>query len=245
MPKGTPKDRDMYGINPRPWGFEVSVMRERVRHHAEFGVAQWGGREEALRQAQAWRDAIVKRVPPIERRARSVKLVRTNKSGIAGVSAVLRRDGSLQGWRAHTLVAPGKLLQAYFSATIYGEAALDMAIFARNEQLKLMEGLTKPHPAEELVRKSASTTPSPGAVRKPRAEIVRRSNSSGVSGVQFKAVPRDHPGYWLAITEARGSGTISKAFSVKTYGFEKAKELAIEERARQLAEKAAMESESN
>jgi hypothetical protein len=58
-----------------------------------------------------------------------------------------------------------------------------------------------------------------------------------VSGVHFKAPNVGHPGYWLAITYTAGKGSVSKAFSIKEHGPEGAKQLAIEERERQLEQK--------
>ena len=228
----------MYGIYPKPWGFEVSLSRGRTRHLKLFGIAEWGNAQEALCQARAWRDTIVKSIPPAKRRTRAEKVRANNKTGTPGVTQLLRVDGSVQAWRAHTYVGPGEILRAYFSVNVHGESAYTLAIEARAKQLKRMSGLTKPHPAEELVRTRKEKQPtSPVARKKSKTKIVRRDNSSGVSGVQFKVGQRDHPGYWMAITGSRGERSVSKAFSIKTLGFEKAKELAIAERERQLAQK--------
>lgn len=58
-----------------------------------------------------------------------------------------------------------------------------------------------------------------------------------MSGVHFKSPNVGHPGYWLAITYTTGKGSVSKAFSIKEHGPELAKQLAIEERERQLEQK--------
>lgn len=235
MRRSGPKQRDMYGIEPTPGGFEVSLMRQGVRYHAHFAVSRWGSEAEALREAQAWRDSIVRSVPPVERRARAVKLRSSNQTGIAGVSMVLGRDGNALGWKAHTYIAPGRRLQTYFSIKRYGELARDLAISARHAQLELMEGFAKLHPAEEQIRSSATG-------RLPRLHeraIAARRNPSGPPGVQFKPGRRDHPGYWVADTHISGLGRMRKSFSIKTHGFETAKALALEERARQVAQKKA------
>ncbi|MFM9928147.1 AP2 domain-containing protein [Variovorax sp. H27-G14] len=227
----------MYGIYPMPWGFTVSVTRDRARHVEIFGVAQWGGREEALRQARAWRDSLIQRVLPATRRERAEKLRVNNKTGVSGVTPLLRADGSVQGWRAKTYVGPGQILHVYFPMSVHGEAAKELAIEARAAQLEQMAGLTRPHPAEASLRTRPASRRAPAGRKLSKPEIVGRNNSSGVSGVQFKAGQGEHPGYWMAITGARGAPSISKAFSIKTHGFETAKELAIAERARQLTEK--------
>jgi hypothetical protein len=101
-----------------------------------------------------------------------------------------------------------------------------------------MTGLAALHPAEEIIRK-ASVAPAaePGPPKRSRSEIIRKSNSSGVSGVHFKRPQPDHPGYWLAITYTAGKGSVSKAFSVKAHGYDEAKRLAAAERTRQLYQK--------
>ena len=48
MPKGIPNSAAMYGIFTRPWGYEVSVMRNGTRHYRQFGRASYGGAEQAL-----------------------------------------------------------------------------------------------------------------------------------------------------------------------------------------------------
>ena len=195
----------MYGIYPKPWGFEVSVSRERTRHLKLFGIAQWGSAQEALRQARAWRDTIVKSIPPAERRTRAEKVRCTNTTGTPGVTQLLRADGSVLAWRAHTNIGQGEILRAYFSVNVHGESAYTLAIEARAKQLKRMSGLTKPHPAEELVRTRKEKEPTSLVVRKKsKTKIVRRDNSSGVSGVQFKA---GQPDETIRATGWRSPGT--------------------------------------
>jgi hypothetical protein len=73
--------------------------------------------------------------------------------------------------------------------------------------------------------------------KRSRSEVLRKSNTSGVSGVHFKAPHPDHPGYWLAITYTAGKGSVSKAFSIKKHGDETARRMAISERENQPAQK--------
>ncbi len=58
-----------------------------------------------------------------------------------------------------------------------------------------------------------------------------KTNTSGVPGVH-----RDchSTGYWVATTELRGSKNLVKKFSIKRFGEEEAKQMAIAERGRQL-----------
>jgi len=238
MPKGIPNPAAMYGIYPRSWGFEVSLVRNGVRHHKLFGKASYGSLEQALLHAQDWRDFIVKSVPPVARRARAEKPRVNNTTGMPGVFHHLAPNGKVRGWMAKTYIAPGEILRTDFPVDGLGDAAYALAVRERERQLKHMTGLARPHPAEEAIRMGLSAhAHGPRAPKRSKSEITRRNNTSGVSGVHFKTPHAAHPGYWLAITYTAGKGTVSKAFAVKVHGPETAKGLAIAERARQLAEK--------
>ncbi|BEP40157.1 AP2 domain-containing protein [Variovorax sp. V15] len=238
MPKGVPNPAAMYGIYSRSWGFEVSIVRNGVRHHRLFGKASYGGAEQALLHAQDWRDHIVRSVPPQPRSARAEKPRANNSTGVTGVFHHLAPGGRVRAWMAKTYIAPDEILRTDFSVAELGDAAQALAIQERALQLKRMTGLAHIHPAEEAIRMGLSAHPAgPREPKRSKSEITRRNNTSGVSGVHFKTPNPSHPGYWLAITYTAGKGSVSKAFSVKTYGAEVAKNMAIAERANQLAEK--------
>jgi hypothetical protein len=237
MPKGIPNPSEMYGIYSRPWGFEVSITRNGKRHGAIFGAASYGGAELALMHARTWRDALVKSLPPTERRARAQKLRANNTTGIPGVFGLLSAKGKVFGWLAKTYLAHDQILRALFPVDGFGNAAQSMAIHERALQLSQMTGLAKVHPAEEAIRKAPAPSSATLAPRLSKSEVVRRNNSSGIAGVTFKSARPGHPGYWMAITYTAGKGTVSKAFSVAEHGNEKAKKLAVAERQRQLKHK--------
>jgi len=237
MPKGVPNPPEMYGIYRRPWGFEVSIVRAGVRHGALFGRASYGGTTQALLHAQQWRDALVKSLPPTPRRARAEKIRPNNKTGVPGVFRLLSANGKMVGWLARTYIAHDQILRALFVANGEGRAARSMAVRERERQLDQMSGLARVHPAEEAIR-NAPARPIEGlAPKRSKSEIVRKNNSSGISGVTFKRPRPRHPGYWMAITYTTGNGTTSKAFSVAEHGDDKARALAVAERRRQLKEK--------
>lgn len=238
MPKGIPNPAAMYGIYSRSWGFEVSLVRNGIRHHKLFGKASYGSAEQALLHAQDWRDFIVRSVPPVERRVRAQKPRANNTTGIPGVFHQLAPGGKVRGWMAKTYIAQDEILRADFPVDGLGEAAHALAVQERAQQLKRMKGLARLHPAEEAIRMGLSAHPhGPRAPKRSKSEITRRNNTSGVSGVHFKTPNPAHPGYWLAITYTAGKGSVSKAFSVKEHGPDTAKRLAIAERENQLAEK--------
>lgn len=228
----------MYGICARPWGFEVSLVRNGVRYYRQFGRASYGGEEQALLQAQDWRDHIVRSVPPAARRERAEKMRANNSTGVPGVFHRLAPGGRVRGWLAKTYIAPDEILRADFPVEGLGDAAQLLAIRERTHQLDRMTGLARPHPAEEAIRMGLSAhAPGPRSPKRSKSEITRRNNTSGVSGVHFKTPNPNHPGYWLAITYSTATGSVSKAFSVKEHGNDMAKSLAIAERQNQLAEK--------
>jgi len=228
----------MYGIAPRRWGFEVSLVRNGTRYYRQFGKASYGSLEQALLQAQDWRDAVVRSVPPVARRTRAEKLRTNNTTGVSGVSCQVASGGRVRAWIAKTCIGQNEILRADFPVDAVGEAAQALAVEERARQLDQMPGLARLHPAEEAIRQGLTVQPvGPRASKRSKSEITRSTNSSGVSGVQFKRPNAGHPGYWLATTFTAGKGSVCKAFSVKTHGDDKAKRLAIAERERQLAQK--------
>ncbi|WP_235510152.1 AP2 domain-containing protein [Variovorax sp. Root473] len=239
MPKGIPNPADMYGISARPWGFEVSLVRNGVRYTRLFGHASYGGPQQALRRAQAWRDTIVKEHPPIARRERAQTLRSNNKTGAPGVSPRLSAQGKPVAWLAKTYLGHEEVLRTEFELTDWGHAARAQAIGERQRQLARMVGLARLHPAEEAIRKRAPVDEAALPRKRSKSEIVRRNNTSGVSGVQFKTPRAGHPGYWVAITYTAGKGSVSKSFSVRTLGYDTARDMAIAEREKQLRAKSA------
>lgn len=239
MPKGIPNPADMYGISARPWGFEVSLVRNGVRYTRLFGHASYGGPQQALRRAQAWRDTIVKEHPPIARRERAQTLRSNNKTGAPGVSPRLCAQGKPVAWLAKTYLGHEEILRTEFELTDWGHAARAQAIGERQRQLARMVGLARLHPAEEAIRKRAPVDEAALPRKRSKSEIVRRNNTSGVSGVQFKTPRAGHPGYWVAITYTAGKGSVSKSFSVRTLGYDTARDMAIAEREKQLRAKSA------
>jgi uncharacterized protein YgiM (DUF1202 family) len=238
MPKGIPNPAAMYGIYPRAWGFEVSIVRNGNRYFKQFGRASYGSEEQALLQAQDWRDDIVRSVPPVQRRARAEKLRVNNTTGVSGVFAQVASSGKVRAWVAKTYLGQEEILRTDFPVNTVGECAQALAIEERQRQLERMAGLAKLHPAEEMIRTAPAVSHDEElSPKRSKSEIKRSTNSSGVSGVHFKAPNVGHPGYWLAITYTAGKGSVSKAFSIKEHGPEQAKQMAIEERERQLEQK--------
>jgi hypothetical protein len=227
----------MYGISRSSYSnaWKVQLTREGVAFCKTFSFSTHGGESAALARAQLWRDEVVKKHPPITRQHRASILRRNNKSGIPGVTFTAGPDGEPVSWHAKTYLGPGNILTKTFSVRRRGPQAKQLAIAEREKQLRQMAGRARVHPSEAVVRTSPSRALPPDGLNPiDRSEIVRRDNTSGISGVNFCRADASDPGFWRARTYVGGGKHITKNFSVKQYGEEKAKALAICERRRQL-----------
>lgn len=227
-----------YGISKTRWGWSVALVRQGVRYTKAFNASIYGDWDLALLYAQRWRDDIVEAHPPELRRERAMR-PRANSSGpTPGVTPELDHQGNIKLWRAKTSLGLGKVLQRTFSLARWGAAAQEMALAERAWQLQQMTGASHVHRAELALRTQLSEgapprPPLPSLTPAPQPRL-RRSNSSGVSGVVRRAGRGKHGGYWTAQTVV-GGRWISRSFPVDRHGEEQARLLAIEERARQLA----------
>lgn len=195
--------RSMYGISRGPRGWKVQLKRSGVTLFRQFGFKMHQGEMAALLRAQAWRDQMVKKHPPVSRRRRANVLRRNNKTGIPGVACQVDTDGNPIAWIAKTYLGPGEVANKYFSLRRFGPEAKLLAIAERQAQLRRMPGLARPHPDEADLRR-APPRPLPADCPPPVAarEVVRRNNKSGIAGVAFR---RRHPadsGRWTAVTRA-------------------------------------------
>jgi hypothetical protein len=159
MPRGIPNPAAMYGISPRAWGFEVSIVRNGTRYYKQFGRASYGSEEQALLQAQDWRDDVVRSVPPVPRRTRAEKLRINNTTGVSGVFCQVASSGRIRAWVAKTYIGQDEILRTDFPVDAMGNSAQALAIEERSRQLERMAGLAKLHPAEEAIRTAPRRTP--------------------------------------------------------------------------------------
>lgn len=230
------KSADMYGITRGRFGWKVDIKRQRVSHFKQFTFNIYGGEVPALLRAQAWRDEIVRMHPPSSRVALANAMRRNNTSGIPGVQCRMGSDGQPTAWIANTYLGPGELLSKFFSVARHGAVeAKALAIAERQKQLQQMQGRHRVHPSEALMRK-APPQPLPAGCPQPvaRGEVVRRSNKTGISGVNVRKDSAGRVGWWVAVTYLGGKN-LQKAFSVRVHGEAQAKALAIAERQQQLA----------
>jgi len=228
----------MYGIRRDLSGWKVNIKRREVNYFKRFAFSIYGGEASALLRAQAWRDDIVRMHPPLARAAAANQMRRNNTSGIPGVHRHVGSEGQVTGWTARTYLGPGQIVQKYFRVGRYGAAqAKTLAMAERQKQLAQMQGHRRVHPSEALVRE-APPQPLPAGCPPPivKGEVIRRSNKTGIPGVQHRVSDPRHPGWWLALTYAGDGKNLQKSFSIKTYGNDPAKAMAIAERQRQLAQ---------
>lgn len=231
------KKRPHYAISRRESGWEVSLQRNRKRFYKTFWDLEFGGETECLKAAQAWRNAVIQDNPPPSRRDRATKLTKANKTGIAGVTCWIGDDGTPVLWRAKTHVGD-KILQKTFSIARWGAEARDLAILEREKQLREFAGRAHVHPEEPSIREAAPVGRTSESTRRNRKALqhgmVRQSNKSGSPGVVRRKGWKAHPGYWCAQICSNGQWS-SKCFSILIHGDDQAKNLAIEERRRQVA----------
>ncbi len=140
----------MYGIGECDSYWRVCLQRNGKHIDKTFSYLKYGGREQALALAAAWRDQVVQEHPQLERRELAQRVRRNNTSGVSGVRCRLGPDGQPILWMAGTRTAPGEVSQKSFSVTKYGDAAKAMAITERLRQLARLEGRTSRHPADRV-----------------------------------------------------------------------------------------------
>lgn len=238
-PKSRRGSAEMYGISLSSKGtsWKVGITRQGIVFSKQFNFATHGGEKLALLRAQAWRNQIAKKNPPLARREVADQLRRNNTSGIPGIRCEKDSEGKPRRWHATTYLGPGQVATKCFAVSIWGAAqAKNLAILERRKQLARMTGKRRVHPAEASVRATpvgASALPTPITP----AEVVRRHNRSGIAGVYLRRRGDGKPYLWVSRTRWRGH-CLSKSFSVAEHGYLKAKALATKERQKQLVLKA-------
>ncbi|PIF77206.1 hypothetical protein CLU95_4379 [Variovorax sp. 54] len=148
MPRGIPNSKPMYGIYGYSDYWSVDIRRNKVRMVKAFYFNTHGGRGGALKQAQAYRDELVREHLPVLKREIAQRVRSDNKSGIAGVYFRQEPGGKNPMWIASTRVSPDKGISKAFSVGRYGSRAKELAIAERQKQLAQMTGYASRHPAD-------------------------------------------------------------------------------------------------
>lgn len=227
----------MYGIRRRVRHWAVAIQRDGVTLGKIFSFTVYGSKAAALRQAQAWRDEIIRQHPPATRQQFAATPRRNNTSGYTGVKLFKDKDGTPRYWEASTRLGPGNTVRKFFSIKLYGDAhAKDLAIAERQRQLELIDGRIQTHPDEAKLREIPVPRLLPSDNKRPKRlpqEALNTTNTSGYPGVSFRVDKNWNIPYWMAVTRVGGK-TMTKSFSIKRYGDAQAKQLAIAERQKQM-----------
>jgi hypothetical protein len=121
-------------------------------HVKNFADKKCGGKRKALRLARAYRDELIRKIPPLSRKEFSGIRRRNNRTGVVGVyrysKSYTLRDGTVRYswyWEAHWPTAPGESEVARFSINKFGEAgAFNRARAARARGFERIEGVYWP-----------------------------------------------------------------------------------------------------
>jgi len=121
------------------FGWQVRLQRHGVKHGKFFADRTYGSPENALIEAQYWRDALLKELTN-KQRARVCEASPRNRSGVVGVSkiSVISGNGTVyQFWQATWSPSPGQRRCVKFSIKRHGEKmAFKLAVEARSEGIK-------------------------------------------------------------------------------------------------------------
>lgn len=155
----------------------VSINRNRKMFQKSFSEKRCGGAENAMKLAQAWRDAIVSKHPPMSLMSFCSILRSNNTSGVVGIHRTTKRHRGKSGrvsehsyWQARIPKADGTNCVRYFSVKTFGEdGAKKLAIDARKQGISALKDVPfrekyQPQPVsnpadiallEETIRSSA------------------------------------------------------------------------------------------
>ena len=128
--------------------WRVSLRRRGQMYVKNFTDKKYGGKDEALVAASAFRDSIIATHQPITRREICARKRSNNKSGITGVCSYAKRytlrDGTVREnwyWEGNWPNQQGEAISESFSVKKYGnDLARSMAIRARQRGLDAIEG---------------------------------------------------------------------------------------------------------
>ncbi|MFK7958342.1 MAG: hypothetical protein AB8B96_19770 [Lysobacterales bacterium] len=151
----TDQSKEFYGISridseqERVHTWRVSLRREGKRLVKNFPDRYFGSAGDALAAAKRYRDDLLKRNPPLSRKAFAQILRSNNQTGISGVYRYAKRyklkDGTQKEswyWEANWPTLPGVSAKATFAVNRYGEdMARQLAVRARERGLAAVEGV--------------------------------------------------------------------------------------------------------
>ena len=125
-------------------GWQVRLQRKGVRYGRFFSDSAWGGSEGALREAVAFRGAVIREVEETHARLKSsIRSHRApaarNKSGVVGVTRIVQRSASgveYHFWQASWTRGDGVRRTVRYSVLKYGDHdAYQLACEARKRAI--------------------------------------------------------------------------------------------------------------
>lgn len=127
----------------------VSINRNGKLFQKYFPDKRCGDEQNTMKLAQAWRDNIIAKYPPMSLMAFCSILRSNNTSGVAGISRTVKRNRAKSGgvaetayWKSCIPMADGKARLCYFSVIKFGEeGAKLLAIEARMLGLSALENI--------------------------------------------------------------------------------------------------------
>lgn len=157
----------VYGVSrvdneaSRTHGWLVTIQRRGVIHRKHFSDGVFGSKQKSFAAAKAYRDEIIEANPPFSLREYSNIVKKNNRSGVVGVCrycASETRDMPDEKqrwfWVASWPLPDGKRKRVKFSVKKYGEeGAFNMALQARKDALKELEGQFDPGATRRVRRR--------------------------------------------------------------------------------------------
>ena len=129
--------------------WRVTIQRQTHIYREEFSDGQYGGCQQALDAAEAYRDATLQTHPPFSKPDYCAILKKNNRSGISGLTRIdrweLRRGRPVRRlcWEAQWPIGNGRSCHRKFSILKYGEeGAFRRALTAREKGLKALASET-------------------------------------------------------------------------------------------------------
>ncbi len=123
-------------------GWFVRLTRQGERHTAFFSDRKHGGKAKALEKAKVCYSKLESKYPPMSRKQFAQIERRPNKSGVVGVTKLVKlvAGRKYSFWQATWSPEPGEVRKQAFSTNRYGEAgAKRKAIAARRAGLRDMK----------------------------------------------------------------------------------------------------------
>lgn len=161
-----------YGISrvdnevSRTHGWLVTIQRRGVIYRKHFSDGVHGSRVKSFNAAQQYRDDIVAKHPPFSMREYSNIVKKSNRSGVVGVCRYcasetrhLPEDQQRWFWVASWPLPDGKRKRIKFAVNKYGEEkAFKLALKARREAMRNLEGAFDPGAVRRIGRRASSGT---------------------------------------------------------------------------------------